>query len=86
MISDFLILMKQEMVIVSIIFILIFLKLGKERSNENIMNMVNLLLLFNFIAGFFGIKEGSLFNEMFRTNHLIILVYIAQLNRMEFAI
>ncbi len=65
--------MKQEMVIISIIFLLIFLKLGKDRSNETIMNIVNLLLLFNFSVGFFGIKEGSLFNEMFRTNYLIIL-------------
>lgn len=73
MISDFFILMKQELVIISIIFMLIFLKLGKERSNEAIMSMVNVLLLFNFIAGFLGIKEGSLFNEMFKTNNLIVL-------------
>lgn len=69
---DFLILMKQEWAITAILFILLFIKVGnKEWKNEGILNLVNILLLANFIVGFFWNEEGSLFNEMFRTNPLI---------------
>ncbi|HEU0110501.1 MAG TPA: NADH-quinone oxidoreductase subunit N, partial [Flavisolibacter sp.] len=71
--TEFLILMKQEMAIIAIIFILMFLKLGKERSNESFMNIVNILLLINLVVGFFWNSEGMLFNEMFRTNKLMVL-------------
>ncbi|MEN9686139.1 MAG: hypothetical protein RLZZ28_1925 [Bacteroidota bacterium] len=73
MVTDFFILMKQELVITGIIFLLLFLKLGKDRSNETILNLVNFLLFIHVVAGFFGGREGILFNEMFRTNQLIIL-------------
>jgi NADH-quinone oxidoreductase subunit N len=65
--------MKQEMAVMAIIFILMFLKLDKDRSNESFMNIVNVLLLINLIAGFFWNREGMLFNEMFRTNKLMVL-------------
>lgn len=71
--TDFLIMMKQEMALVALIFILLFLKLGKDRSNESYMNIMNVLLLINLVAGFFGNREGVLFNEMFRTNELMVL-------------
>ncbi len=71
--TDFLILMKQEMSIIAIIFILMFLKLGKERSNESYMQIVNVLLFLNLVVGFFGNRDGILFNEMFRTNQLMVL-------------
>ena len=73
MINDFIILMKQELMIVLIIFILLFLKLGKDRSNAGIMSVVNVLLLLNLISGYIESSEGILFNEMFRTNPLINL-------------
>ena len=45
MVNDFLILMKQELVITLIIFILLFVKLGKEETkNETLINFVNILL------------------------------------------
>jgi NADH-quinone oxidoreductase subunit N len=70
---DFLILMKQEWAVVMILFILLFIKVGsKGWTNENILNLVNILLLLNFIVGLFGSKDGMLFNEMFKTNHLIV--------------
>lgn len=70
---DFLILMKQECAIIIILFILLFIKVGsKERTNENILKLINTLLFLNVIAGFFGYKDGILFNEMFKTNHLIV--------------
>ena len=71
--TEFLILMKQEMSLTVLIFILMFLKLGKDRSNEHFMNIVNVLLLLNLILGFFWNSEGMLFNEMFRTNKLMVL-------------
>src|SRR5687768_5874747 len=71
--TDFFILMKQEMVIMIIIFILLIIKVGKDRNNEWVLNMTNILLLLNFIAGFFYSKEGMLFNDMFRTTPLAVL-------------
>jgi NADH-quinone oxidoreductase subunit N len=70
---DFLILMKQEWMVLAIIFILLFIKVGsRDRSNETLLNLVNVLLLLNVVGGFFGSKDGILFNEMFKTNHLIV--------------
>lgn len=70
---DYLILMKQEMTIIVILFLLLFLKLGKDRSNESYLKIVNGLLLLNLVAGFFGAREGVLFSEMFRTDSLMVL-------------
>ena len=70
--NDF-ILMKQELILLFIIFILLILKVGKDRSNEALLKLTNGLLLLNVIAGFFMPAEGTLFNDMFRTNGLIIL-------------
>jgi NADH-quinone oxidoreductase subunit N len=71
MLNDFLILMKQELVITLIIFILLFIKVGRDWNNENVIRLVNLLLLVNLVAGFFFHKDGTIFNEMFRTNKLV---------------
>lgn len=72
MLNDFLILMKAELMITIIIFILLFLKLGnKELSNESLFSIINILLFINLISGFFFAKEGNLFGDMFVTNELI---------------
>jgi NADH-quinone oxidoreductase subunit N len=70
---DYLLLMKQEMTLIVILFLLLFLKLGKDRNNESYLKIVNVLLLLNLIIGFWGNREGALFNEMFRTNSLMVL-------------
>jgi NADH-quinone oxidoreductase subunit N len=59
MINEFLILMKQELAVIALIFILLFIKLGKDRSNVAVLNLVNVLLLLNLIAGFFGNKAQA---------------------------
>lgn len=59
--------------LVVIIFILMFLKLGKDRSNESYMKIVNALLMVNLVIGFLFQEEGMVFNEMFGTNKLMIL-------------
>ncbi|MDE3234327.1 MAG: NADH-quinone oxidoreductase subunit N [Bacteroidota bacterium] len=72
--NDFLVLMKQELVVTLIIFILLFIKVGsKEWKNEKLLNTVNVLLLLNFAAGCIGNAEGSLFNEMFIGNAITAL-------------
>lgn len=74
MLSDFLFLMKAELMITVIIFLLLFLKLGnKEMSNEAMLNFINVLLIINLAAGFFYIPTGKLFGEMFQTNELLTL-------------
>lgn len=69
----FFILLRQELVITAIIFLLLFIKLGKDRSNETVLNLVNILLFLNLIYGFCCNTGGVLFNEMFRTNPLVVL-------------
>jgi len=72
MVNEFLILMKQELVITFIIFVLLFVKLNnKETKNETLINFVNILLALNLISGFFMIREGDLFGDMFHTNELL---------------
>jgi NADH-quinone oxidoreductase subunit N len=71
--NEFFILMKQELVVTAIIFILLLLKLGRDRSNKQVINLANILLLLNFAAGFLLNREGNLFQDMFHTNSLIVL-------------
>lgn len=73
MLVDFFILLKQELVITVILFLLLFIKLGKDRTNESLLIIINVLLFLNFVAGFCCCQEGMLFNEMFRTTNLIVL-------------
>lgn len=71
---NFFILMKMELVIALIIFILLFIKVGsREWHNEQVLAVVNLLLFINFIAGFYGNLDGALFSNMFHTTQLIVL-------------
>jgi NADH-quinone oxidoreductase subunit N len=73
MMQQFLLLAKQELALTLIIFILLFIKVGaKEWNNKAIFNLVNILLLINFVSGFFFVHEGMLFNEMFRTSQLVV--------------
>ena len=71
--TDFFILMKQELVITVIIFILLLLKIGMDLLNETFINLTNGLLLLNLVVGFIGNRSGMLFDEMFLTNPLIVL-------------
>ena len=72
MVNDFLILMKQELVITFIIFVLLFIKLSnKETTNETLINFVNILLTLNLVSGFLFQQSGMLFGDMFRTTPLL---------------
>lgn len=71
--TDFLTLMKSELVITGIIFLLLFLKIGRGMKNDTLLPLVQVLLLLHFVVGFFFNKEGSLFGDMFYTTPLISL-------------
>ncbi len=71
MINDFLILMKPELIITGIIFLLLFIKIGKGLKNETLLLLIQVLLLLNFIAGFFYNASGVLFDGMYQTNAMI---------------
>jgi NADH-quinone oxidoreductase subunit N len=72
MLKDFLILMKQELLVTLIIFILLFIKLAKKEWNTGtLLSVINILLFINLAAGFFYIHKGILFGDMFRTNELL---------------
>lgn len=65
-------LMKPELVLTGIIFLLLFIKIGKGLKNETLLLLIQVLLLLNFIAGFFFNTEGSLFDGMYQTTALIV--------------
>ncbi len=71
--NDFLTLMKPELVITGIIFLLLFIKIGKGLKNETMLLLIQVLLLLNFLAGFFFNTEGTLFDGMYLTTNMIVL-------------
>ena len=74
MLNDFLLLMKQELVVTLIIFLLLFIRLaGKEGQSDNLLTWINVLLVVNLALGFFWIRKGSLFGDMFHTDPLLTL-------------
>jgi NADH-quinone oxidoreductase subunit N len=72
MVHDFLVLMKQELLVTAIIFLLLFIKLSaKEWKVETLLTVINILLFINLVSGFFYIRTGTLFGDMFRTSELL---------------
>jgi len=69
--NEFFTLMKSELLVTAIIFLLLFIKIGKGMKNESLLSLMQVLLLLNFIAGFFFNKTGNLFGDMFYTTPLI---------------
>lgn len=70
--NEFLTLMKSELLVTGMIFLLLFIKIGKGLRNESLLPIIQFLLLGNFIAGFFLNEAGSLFDGMFYTNSLMV--------------
>src|SRR4029078_6433494 len=64
-------LMKNELLIAVIIFILLFIKIGKGLKNSSLLTLVQVLLFINVVAGFVFQSEGSLFSGMFYTNGIV---------------
>ena len=70
--SDLLTIMKPELLITFIIFLLLFIKIGKGMKNDSLLLMIQILLLLNFVAGFFFNHEGILFGGMYNSTSLMI--------------
>lgn len=66
MMSNMLILMKQELALCLLIFLLLILKLAKDMKNETVLSLTQFLFLFFFIIGFIGNETGELFGGMYR--------------------
>lgn len=64
-------LMKSELIIAVILFLLLFIKIGKGMNNGPLLTLVQVLLFVNVVAGFLHTGEGSLFSGMFFTNATI---------------
>ncbi len=71
--NEFVTLMKPELVLTCIIFLLLFIKLGKGIKNEPLLLLIQVLLLLNFLSGFFFNEAGSLFDGMYQTSPMIVL-------------
>ena len=71
--NDFFTLMKPELAITVIIFLWLFIKIGRGMSNERLLLWIQILLLINFCAGFAANEEGSLFGGLYHSNALIVL-------------
>ena len=69
---DALLLMKSEMSLFVIIFLLLFLKVWDGiKDNTTLLHLTNFILLLNLILGFFCNTAGELFNGMFHTTTII---------------
>ncbi|HUS00507.1 MAG TPA: NADH-quinone oxidoreductase subunit N [Chitinophagaceae bacterium] len=71
--NEFITLMKPELIITVIIFLLLFIKIGKGIKNETLLLLIQVLLLLNFMAGFLFNKEGVLFDGMYQATAMIAL-------------
>lgn len=71
--NELLTLMKSELMVTAIIFLLLFIKISKGMKNEALLSLIQVLLLLNFLVGFFFNKEGQLFGDMYYTTKLIVL-------------
>lgn len=69
--NAFLTLMKPELAVTVIIFLLLLLKLGKSISNDRFLLIARVLLLVNLVLGFTAVEEGSLFGGSYRTSLLV---------------
>ncbi len=54
-----------------IIFLLLFIKIGKGMANNSLLILIQVLLLINFAAGFISVEEGELFGGLYKTSLLI---------------
>ncbi|MFT3681704.1 MAG: NADH-quinone oxidoreductase subunit N [Ferruginibacter sp.] len=71
--TETLILMKSELVITLIIFILLFIKISGNISNNRLLTLIQWLLLANLVTSFFVNEDGTLFAGMYHTNALLAL-------------
>ncbi|MBO9683111.1 MAG: NADH-quinone oxidoreductase subunit N [Flavisolibacter sp.] len=64
-------LLKNELWVAVVIFLLLFIKIGKGMKNDSLLTLIQVLLFINVVVGFLFTKEGSVFSGMFYTNAVI---------------
>jgi NADH-quinone oxidoreductase subunit N len=64
-------LLKNELWIAVVIFLLLFIKIGKGLKNDSLLTLIQVLLFINVVLGFAFSKEGSAFSGMFYSNGVI---------------
>lgn len=63
--------MRSEMILTGIILLLLLIKINGQMSASRVLTLLQWLLLFNFVAGFFEMPDGSMFGGMYVTKGLI---------------
>ncbi|HYC41238.1 MAG TPA: NADH-quinone oxidoreductase subunit N [Chitinophagaceae bacterium] len=70
--TEFFTLMKFELALTVILFVLLFIRLGGRMTNRSLLSITQVLLLLNFLFGFFLNKSGALFDGMYLTDPAIV--------------
>ncbi|HNP49284.1 MAG TPA: NADH-quinone oxidoreductase subunit N, partial [Bacteroidia bacterium] len=71
--TEFLFLLKHELILGLILVILLIMKIGsKSMTNSSLISLMNGLLFINFVAGWFLNREGVLFGGMFQNSSLLV--------------
>lgn len=74
MINESIIILRFEWLIALMIVVLFVLNLmGVDKNPKRFMNIVNAMLVINFVAGFIPLKDGYLFQGFYHTTALIVL-------------
>lgn len=71
--EGFFIILKQELWLTGIIFLLLIFKISRAVKNETLLPLIQVALLLNCVAGFFWNTDGSLFGDMYYTSPMIVL-------------
>jgi len=69
--KEFVTLMRAELVVTIIIFLLLFIKIGKGMSNEKLLVLIQIVLGINFVTGLAVNEDGVLFGGLYHTDTLI---------------
>ena len=64
-------LLKNELWIAIIIFLLLFIKIGKGLKNDSLLTLIQVLLFINVVLGFIFNREGNIFSGMFYSNAVV---------------
>jgi len=73
MLNDLLILMRSELLVIGLIFLLLVFKIGGWINSGRMLPWIQALLLLNFIFGLVEMPEGNLFGGMYITNDIVVL-------------
>lgn len=70
---SFLVVMKFELALTLLLFVLLFLKIDGRANNVSVIRITNVFLLLNLLLGFFGNAPTEIFGGMYRTSPLLAI-------------